>query len=255
MIKRTILFTILVSIAVASSCGGSSSQTLSPPSQNATWPLSDAQVQHVLSEKVFFGHQSVGGNIVQGIHDLMGSDSRLLLNMVSSSNPASIAAPAFIDALIGANGDTASKDAAFTTIVDNGYGSQGGIAMYKYCYVDIDDNSNVQQLLQNYTGTINALKARYPSLTVIPVTAPLMTGPSTGRDKFNTLLRTAFANTPIFDLAAAESTHADGSRSSTTVGGVTVYTLASEYTNDGGHLNTVGRQAVAKQLLITLAGL
>ena len=110
-----------------------------PPPPNTSWPLSDAQVRSLLSKKIFFGHQSVGANIVQGIADLMATDSRLTLILVSSSDPASVEGAAFVEAAIGANGDPVSKDTAFAAIVNNSFGVQGGVAMYKYCFVDFSD--------------------------------------------------------------------------------------------------------------------
>lgn len=250
-------FTPLLVLAVALSCGENAviSSAAPSPGTNAPWRLTDAQVTTLLSRKTFFGHKSVGGNIVQGIHDLMSTDSRLNLHMVSSGAPASIAGPAFIDFMIGTNGDPASKDQAFAAIVNNGFGTQGGVALYKYCYADIKDSSNVQQIFQRYRMNLDTLRANYPGLKVVPVTVPLKTQASKARNDFNNLLRQSYGGTPIFDLAEAESTHADGSRSYAIVNGEVVYTLAPEYTTDGGHLNKAGRQAAARRLLFTLATL
>jgi hypothetical protein len=69
-------------------------------------------------------------------------------------------------------------------------------------------------------------------------------------------MREAYAGrAPVFDLAVLESTRPDGSRVSYTQGADTVYTLAPEYTNDGGHLNEAAKRMVAEQLLIFLARL
>lgn len=253
MIRCSILAVLL---GLVLSCSQSSLVSAPPPPPpNTTWPLSDAQVQSLLAKKSFFGHQSVGGNIVQGIYDLVATDSRLTLRIVSSADPASVSGAAFVEAVIGANGDPASKDAAFAAIVNGGFGAQGGIAMYKYCYVDMNDSSDAQQMAQDYINNLNTLKARYPASKFVPITIPLATDPSETRNDFNKLIRQAFTGTAIFDLAEVESTHADGSRSYSVVDGQTIYTLAPEYTTDGGHLNDVGRQAAAKRLLITLANL
>jgi len=60
---------------------------------------------------------------------------------------------------------------------------------------------------------------------------------------------------PLFDIAQAESTRPDGTRSTFTNNGTTYYSLVSEYTDDDGHLNELGQQAVAQDLLILLAKL
>lgn len=236
--------------------------------------LNDQQISRLQTKKIFFGHQSVGANILQGIRDMMDEDHRLKLNLVTSADPQSTAGPAFIDSLIGENRDPRSKDKAFADILAKGMGSQGGIAMYKYCYVDIGLDTDVRQLFENYRREITDLRAKYPSLIVVHITVPLTTddtglktwvktviGRPTSRDvnlkrnQFNTLLREYYATEPMFDLAQVESTHPDGSRSYVMSQGQKVYTLAPELTTDGDHLNHAGRRAAAQQLLQVLAGL
>jgi len=73
------------------------------------------------------------------------------------------------------------------------------------------------------------------------------------RAVFNQRLRAAFADRTIFDLAAIESTHPDGSRVFYGRAGA-VEALAPEYTADGGHLNAFGRKVAARALLRILAG-
>ena len=41
--------------------------------------LTNEQVQSLNSKKIFFGHQSVGENIIQGLRDLIAEDPRLTL--------------------------------------------------------------------------------------------------------------------------------------------------------------------------------
>src|SRR5207253_1672047 len=70
------------------------------------------------------------------------------------------------------------------------------------------------------------------------------------RNRFNTLLRDEYAGRdPIFDLARVESTDAQEGRSYFRQGADTVFTLAREYTDDGGHLNALGRRRAAVELL------
>jgi hypothetical protein len=60
---------------------------------------------------------------------------------------------------------------------------------------------------------------------------------------------------PLFDLAAVESTRPDGSRETLSLGGKTAFALHPGYTNDGSHLNEVGRRRAAEALLTLLARL
>jgi lysophospholipase L1-like esterase len=237
--------------------------------------LTDQQVASIENKKIFFGHQSVGTNIIQGLRDLMARDARLKLKIVSSADPELVPGPALVESLIGQNGNPRSKDEAFAAILDKGLGRQGGIAMYKYCYVDIDSSTNVQQMFENYGEGIAALRVKYPALKIVHITVPLTTvepaarawvktllGRATERDanakrnEFNRRLRQTYAGRdPIFDLAEGESTSPEGARSYFIRDNEKVYTLASEYTTDGGHLNEAGRLALAERLLLLLASI
>ena len=44
-------------------------------------------------KKIFFGHQSVGFNIIDGLKDLMKENPQIKLNIVETSNPADFDAP------------------------------------------------------------------------------------------------------------------------------------------------------------------
>jgi hypothetical protein len=268
-VRSAALLFLLIS---ASACGRKTleaSTLASPP------VLNDQQIANLSTKKIFLGHQSVGNNIVQGIRDLMSADPRLKIKIVKSADPESIPAPAFAEFEVGRNGDPQSKNKAFAAILDKGMGAQGGIAMFKYCYVDIDSSTDVPKMFEDYRAEISALKARYPALKIVHITVPLTTvepatkawiksmlGRTTTQDvnvkrnEFNKLLRKTYSGVdPIFDLAEVESTQSDGSRSYFTRDGEKIYTLAPEFTTDGGHLNEAGRQGAAEALLQVLAKL
>lgn len=236
--------------------------------------LTAEELQRVANKRVYFGHQSVGDNIVQGLRDLMADDPRLALNLVHADE-ASAKGPVFLEFHIGSNGDPGSKDLAYAAVMDKGAGDQDGIAIYKYCFVDINASSDIESMFQQYAKDVKVMKHRYPGLTFVHVTVPLTTveagwkaflksmmGRTTERDvdtkrnQYNDLLRQTYAGRePIFDLAEAESTLPNKSRSYVTVKGKQIYILASEYSSDGGHLNEVGRRWVASHLLAALANL
>jgi lysophospholipase L1-like esterase len=259
-------------LLVLSSCGRN---PVEPGASAKPVVWTDRQIASLEGKKVFFGHQSVGANIIQGVRDLVAKNPRLKLKMLVSAEPQSVSGPAFIDSPIGENGKPQSKNDAFTEIIAKGLGAQGGFVLYKYCYVDIDSFTDIQQMFERYRKTIDPLKRKYPLLKIVHITVPLtaqeptakawiktLLGRTTERDvnvkrnAFNTLLRQAYAATdPIFDLADAESTGADGSRSYFVRGNDKIYVLASEFTSDGSHLNEVGRRAVAERLLLLLAEL
>ncbi len=76
------------------------------------------------------------------------------------------------------------------------------------------------------------------------------------RNQYNQLLKEYYeGKEPVFDLAKIESTYPDGKRCTFEKDGKTYYSLVSEYTSDGGHLNEKGRKIVAEKLLVFLANL
>jgi hypothetical protein len=260
-------------IICASACARNTLETTALASQPV---LTDQQIASLATKKVFFGHQSVGNNILDGIRELMGTDSRLkIMPIVKSGDPQSISAPALVEFEIGKNGDPQSKNAAFDAILSKGMGEQGGIAMFKYCFVDVDFSTSVNKMFEDYRAEVATLKTIYPSLKILHITIPLTTVEPTAKDwiksmigrptledvavkrnQFNDLLRKTYSGTdPIFDLAEIESTRNDGSRSYFTRGSNRIYTLAPELTTDGGHLNESGRRAAATALMQKLAEL
>jgi hypothetical protein len=263
---------VLLILALVSACGRRNMETTASP---VTDMLNDQQVASLASKKIFFGHQSVGNNVIKGIRDLAILDPRLKLNIVKSPDPQSIASPALVEFDIGQNGNPQSKIDAFASVLNKGMGAQGGIAMFKFCYVDIESSTDIAGMFAGYRDAISALKTKYPSLKIVHVTVPLtavepaakawikrLLGKATRqevnvkRNEFNDLMRQTYAGIdPIFDLAEVESTYGNGSRSYFMQGNARIYTLAPEFTADGGHLNGVGRRMAAERLLLVLAQL
>lgn len=100
--------------------------------------FSDRQVNSLETKKIFFGHQSVGADIIHGIQDLMAEDPRLKLNIVSSADPESVPGPAFVESPIGENRKPQSKNEAFAlTFTDSDSFLESGII----------DSSGVLQLV------------------------------------------------------------------------------------------------------------
>jgi len=234
--------------------------------------LTDAQLQLLATRKTFFGHQSVGMNILQGVRDLMTRDPRLQLNIVRNADPARVSGPALVESGIGKNLDPASKLNDFVAALDRGMGARAAIAVCKLCYVDVTPATDVRQLFDLYRRRVDDVRGRHPGITIVHVTLPLTAdepvlkalakralGRATGRDlnikrnHYNRLLRDGYgASDVIFDLAAAESTRLDGSRTCFRAGNETIDTLSPEFTSDGGHLNELGRRIAAHAFVVAL---
>ncbi|MBM4332165.1 MAG: hypothetical protein FJ117_13250 [Deltaproteobacteria bacterium] len=225
-------------------------------------------------KRIFFGHQSVGANIIAGLGDLAGEYGYIHLRIVEGTAPEVFNNPAFLHAKIGSNTKPQSKIDAFSALVLGGLGEKTDIAFFKLCYLDITADTDVQKLFRNYREHLSRLKAARPDVMFLNITVPLTTvqtgikawikkllGKPLGghkdnikRGEFNDLLRSTYrGKEPIFDLAKIESTRPDGSRASYAKDGKQYDCLAPEYTDDGGHLNAQGRRIAAEQLLIFLA--
>ena len=230
-------------------------------------------------KKIYFGHQSVGYNIVEGIEDIIKSHPQIKLNVVKTCDPAAFVKPVFAHSGVGKNTEPDSKINDFVNIMDSGVGEEVDIAILKFCYVDITRDSEPQKIFNDYQTSIKDLKNRYPKIKFLHSTVPLRSAPkgiernlkqtiklilgkpgvvedNIKRQCYNDLLRDAYNQTePFFDLALVESVGPESKRYYAAAGTEKVYMMASEYTYDGGHLNSLGRKNVAEQFLIKLATL
>jgi len=236
--------------------------------------VSEINWKNLSEKRIYFGHQSVGFNIVDGIKDVMKEHQSIRLNIVETNNSSDFNAPIFAHSRVGINSDIKSKCQAFIDIVENGVGDRSNIAFFKFCFLDVTEGMDVEKMFGEYKRTMSLLKQKYPRTVFVHVTVPLTTV-QTGvkvwikkligksvlgyddnikRNQFNERLKEEYqGKEAIFDLAVFESTLPDGRQALFTSGGKTYFSLAREYTNDGGHLNPLGRKMIAEQLLIFLA--
>lgn len=240
--------------------------------------LPDDALGRLSRQTVYFGHQSVGSNILDGIRDLASEDPRLALDIRETGDLSAATTPTFAHARIGRNGQPLSKVEAFANAFRHRGASVVDIALMKFCYTDFSERADVPEVFRSYAATLAALRQEAPATTFVHVTVPI-TAPvnpvlaflksavkrALGRRgyeskraiaDFNELIATTYrGREPVFDLAAIESTHADGTRVWRREGGTAVYSLAPEFTSDGAHLNERGRRVVALELLRFLATL
>jgi hypothetical protein len=223
---------------------------------------------------IYFGHQSVGADILRGIREIIAQHPEIHLSILTGIHGATPTGPALIEFPVGRNGDPRSKDLAFRDFL----GSRDdvhGVALYKYCYIDVDYSTNPIQLFENYRAGIAELKAKYPKLRIVHVTIPLTTSEgwvkgtvkallyrptdrqlNAKRHRYNRLLIAEYQGKDvIFDLARLEATRPDKTVESFHNAGEHILSLAPQLTSDGGHLNEAGRRIVAEHLLVLLATL
>ncbi len=105
--------------------------------------LTDAQIRKLESLRVFFGHKSVGENILGGVRERIGADPRLKMNVVKLTDYPANGLPGLVEDEVGENGSPDSKNRAFALELDRGLAKTIDIAMFKYCYVDITASTDV----------------------------------------------------------------------------------------------------------------
>jgi hypothetical protein len=215
--------------------------------------------------RVYFNHQSVGGNILSGVERL-GQ-----VPVTRTEDPASASGKGIVHTTLGENGAPATKIAGFKDALGK-MAAPPDVAMMKFCYVDFDGGTDPAALFAEYKKTVDELAARYPKTRFMHVTVPLLTRKpgwkmklkdilgrpddsfiNEKREAFSQLLRTTYPAERVFDLARYESTRPDGTAESFSRGGKRVPALVASYSDDGAHLGPVGQDRVARAFLHQVA--
>jgi hypothetical protein len=260
-VKRFPSFAGFGLVFLVASCSGGSMATKStmPPGFE---PAPPAGMENLSRKRFFFGHQSVGLNLVEGMSEAAARWGAEFPAVDESRSPGPDG-PRFIHAVIGENTDPLGKIRDFESIIRGGIGGNVDIAFMKLCYADIQAGTDVRPIFEFYRDTLSRLAADYPRTTFVHLTVPLLRRDkglklvikrligrqvrghedNDAREELNDLLRAEYAASgTLFDLALVESAGGDAPRS-----------LRAEYTDDGGHLNATGRLAIGGRLLAFLA--
>ena len=230
------------------------------------------ELERLAQRRIFFGHQSVGENLLDGVKQL-ATKAGVPVRIIETDAASKVGPATFGHTFVAENGNPTHKLQSFNQAM----GSQSAgldIAFMKFCFVDFNVNTDVKELFAHYQATIDDLRTRNPGTTFIHVTAPL-TGDQGGfkgfvkrllgrapygimenirLEEYNALLRQAYrGREPIFDLARVESTAPDGKVLTAKWQGSVTPTMVPGYTDDGGHLNAAGRLRAARELISVLA--
>lgn len=230
-----------------------------------------AALERIAAQRTYFAHQSVGANILDGVRQLAQAEG-VALRIAEQPDAAAIPGGTLAHFFIPENGAPLTKLRNFESAL--GKGAAVDVALLKFCYVDVDAQTDAKALFERYRSTIDRLRRKNPHTVFVHVTLPLtieQTGPKAWlkrlmgrapygtvenlrREEYNALLRKAYAGRePVFDLARVESTAPDGHFVTVSWQGATAPAMAAEYTEDGGHLNEQGRLKVARELIRVLA--
>lgn len=224
--------------------------------------------------RVFFLHQSVGANILAGIAQLDSQNPEAgRLRMTCLAEAVASKGPALIDASGGRNGEPKSKVDFFAATIRGEARLKPDLAFMKFCYVDFDPRTDVDDLFAYYRSALDALKRERPEIRFAHVTVPLVVRPAAlkwrvfrligkevwedtanvKRAEFNRRLQESFGADPIYDLARAEAMAPDGGLTTFEQDGRSFMSLYPGYSEDGGHLNAAGQQAAGGAAIRFLA--
>lgn len=268
-----ILFLIIMSITLES-CRNGDHMHLKSSYIDIINSVSKKDWAELAQKKIYFGHQSVGFNIIDGIKDIMAEYNKIDLKITETDNLNDFSNPLFGHSRIGQNTKLSSKLQDFEAKMFEGLGKKVDVAFFKFCYVDITEKTDIQKLFESYKQTMTNLEKKFPDTLFLHATVPLRTvrtswkthlkkmlgknvweyADNIKRNEFNKMVRNEFKDSGrLFDIAYAESTYPDGSLEGITYNRRKYATLIPLYTNDGGHLNEDGRKVVAAHLLKLLA--
>ena len=218
--------------------------------------------------RTYFGHQSVGENLLQGLAEL-AQHEQVALPVTSATGATAFSTPGVVHERLGENEKPFTKIEAFERAIEGGVGGRADVAFFKFCYVDFTATTDVDSIFERYRETIARLKTRHPTTKFGHVTSPLTVtqqgikarikallgrplwgeGENAARHRYNERLRQTYAGKePFFDLAQLEAMRPDGSPESFSYEGRSIPRLVGAYSDDGQHLNAIGRSYVAAKL-------
>ncbi len=236
--------------------------------------VTPAQWSELCQRRTFFGHQSVGYNIIEGVEEILRERPAIALAVREDGDPAALAQPGLTHAKIGSNADAISKVQAFTNFMRAGAGARADAALFKLCYVDIEERTDPGIVFDRYVAAMDALAAEFPRVRLLHCTVPLTAIPggvkngikraigrpvwgyeqNRRRGQFNARMRERYAASGrLFDIARVEATRPDGSVEGFDWQGARHEALVAGYSNDGGHLGPAGRRVLAREFLLLLA--
>ena len=234
-------------------------------------PQTQASIEEIKDIRVFFGHQSVGGNILDGLAGLEAFEIPIVDIREDVEFPEG---PVVLHATIGQNAHPDEKISDFALIMRSGVAEQTDVSFMKFCYVDANQGMSAEEIFCQYIDEMEALEKEFLNTKFVYVTMPL-TSPQSNpknlfkrvlgmplygheenleRQRFNDMLREAKGDTGrLFDIARFESTRPNGSIFMYKTKDTAYEALVPGYTSDGGHLNELGCRLVAEALVQFLA--
>jgi hypothetical protein len=176
MITKT-LIALFGALALVMAVGLGHPRASAASSQNeGLSSLSTESLARLANSRIFFGHMSVGQNIIEGIEDLLAQHPTLKLNIVQTDAP-DLSSPGFLaHGPVGENWKPLEKIDDFDKKISGGLGEKTDIAFFKFCYIDMmaenTEDQDVDKVFSRYQQTMAKLKTQYPNTRFVHFTAP-----------------------------------------------------------------------------------
>jgi len=245
---------LLLVLALGSACGGSEPGAQDDGKMESTIVIDEtlkADLQALQGARIYFGHQSVGDDILEGLR-AFAREAGVELSIAEER--------------VGANEKPLAKFEDFARHAESPASQGEQLLLVKLCFVDFNPKTDVGALVQAYAGSVERVRRARPEARLVHVTPPLCSRPTDMKSKlkrtlgspvwedqanarraaFREALLARFSGEPFLDLGLVESTRPDGSRELHDVGGQQVPMLWPGYTTDGGHLNDTGKRVAAR---------
>ena len=134
----------------------------------------DSAWKSLNEKRIYFGHQSVGNNVIAGIVDIQSRDYRINLKILKLEAATALKEPGFYHSQIGRNENPKSKVDDFESKIESGLGNSADIALFQFCYIDVNPKTDVTSLFRHYQNTMERLKKKFPRVIFIHSTMPLV---------------------------------------------------------------------------------
>lgn len=229
--------------------------------------LDNVNWEKINNVSLFFGHKSVGSNLVEGLMIVKEKYAQFNLPVYDLGEEYN-GGPGLYQKMIGENRDTDSKMNDFFAHETN-FSTEGSIVGMKFCYIDITRNTDVNALFAEYRNRITAFQRQNPDKRVVHFTAPLTSdatdikstikrwlgkrvrghADNLQKRRYNELLLKEYDDDAVFDIARFQSTLSGKVRVSGQIDGNVYYAMSPAYTSDGGHLNDYGKEYIATEFV------
>ena len=129
--------------------------------------IEDWKIDALKKRRIFFGHASVGYNIMDGVEKIRTRNERFAaITIRELKNRVEIDAEGIYHSVNGENGFPKSKIDGFRNILrEGGVGSKLDIAFFKLCYVDFDKTSDIGEIFAYYSKNMDEIRKAFPNLT------------------------------------------------------------------------------------------